>query len=681
MTNELIRINTESKIITKSVIDTAMLRNIKLLLISIIFVLLITKVTLGIDAPFMNSILNVSGSQPNSSSINGLQLTINESLNYTSNGVGGLVIDVSDKSKQGVDYSSEYDLWSSYSLTENSISARSKYFGELRFPIYYQPQYNGYYVFELVNKNTRNTESILKYNYNISDSVSQPGTISSANPNNTLNKYDNDSIPKENNTVLKHVNTSSSCGDFNISLNKEIYGINEEVLILFTSPTESKISPELMLQNNYTSYKFIGDLQNIVFVPKIEGLYSIIMSCQGKTIEEINFTVMNQVDLSIENTSSNILTNISSGVLLNPPITANERTYPIRSGNVSLVSITIKDSKGKKLSTYAKAYNVTKLKNLRTINILSNGKLSGTSTDIISSNNNGSTDNRTDNNSEIVEYLDLNLSDVPGLQNASMTLNEVTLANFNTTSLLIEQVIDPNISKEHGTVMNSYAMDLSDINFTKGEFTKTAVGRQLLKCTDWDFSKQECFGDWQKVMDIIPGQDYTIEINSSDPGYAEVSLNVITLQSYPIVGGNWTVAFNTTGVADLNIRAFSPTTWSNVDRNTDLKFLEIRCDDNILPYEWINNSVFIANYSCNGISYETSKVLTRGKHTIEFTFGNDTKYAYNNASDPWWNYSWLKRKQLNITNLNNTDPLPKDFSINITLDTSVANDFSQMEMI
>src|SRR3989344_6069699 len=114
----------------------------------------------------------------------------------------------------------------------------------------------------------------------------------------------------------------------------------------------------------------------------------------------------------------------------------------------------------------------------------------------------------------------------------------------------------------------------------------------------------------------------------------EISLTILTLQSYPVVNSNWTVLFNTTGTADLKIRASNGTTWSN-DLNstgTDLTFLELKCGTAIQNYQWLNNSVLISNYQCNETSQEISKVLTIGVHTIEFTFGNITKHAYNLAS-------------------------------------------------
>jgi len=60
--------------------------------------------------------------------------------------------------------------------------------------------------------------------------------------------------------------------------------------------------------------------------------------------------------------------------------------------------------------------------------------------------------------------------------------------------------------------------------------------------------------------------------------------------------------------------------------------LEIKCGEEILPYQWINGSVFIEDYSCEEMGSETSQVYTPGVHTLEFKFGNDVKYAYNTAA-------------------------------------------------
>ncbi|MCK5333271.1 MAG: hypothetical protein KAJ24_02070, partial [Candidatus Aenigmarchaeota archaeon] len=50
----------------------------------------------------------------------------------------------------------------------------------------------------------------------------------------------------------------------------------------------------------------------------------------------------------------------------------------------------------------------------------------------------------------------------------------------------------------------------------------------------------------------------------------ETTLTIIDIYSYPTVGGNWTVRFNTTGTANLTIRALDGTTWNNINETEDL---------------------------------------------------------------------------------------------------------------
>jgi len=76
----------------------------------------------------------------------------------------------------------------------------------------------------------------------------------------------------------------------------------------------------------------------------------------------------------------------------------------------------------------------------------------------------------------------------------------------------------------------------------------------------------------------------------------DVNITVINPQSYPTVGGNRAVLFNTSGKADLTITAVNGTEF-----NKDLEFIEVRCGDEIL------------NYECSGTGAEASNVLSAGK--------------------------------------------------------------------
>jgi hypothetical protein len=117
----------------------------------------------------------------------------------------------------------------------------------------------------------------------------------------------------------------------------------------------------------------------------------------------------------------------------------------------------------------------------------------------------------------------------------------------------------------------------------------------------------------------------------------DIQITVLNVQSYPMVGGNWTVMFETVGTANLTISTVDGTTWSDTSENSlayDLKLLEVLCGNQTQNYTWTSESkAFIEDYSCDETGYETSKVLTEGGHYLLFEFGNVTARAQNAASD------------------------------------------------
>jgi hypothetical protein len=112
----------------------------------------------------------------------------------------------------------------------------------------------------------------------------------------------------------------------------------------------------------------------------------------------------------------------------------------------------------------------------------------------------------------------------------------------------------------------------------------------------------------------------------------EADISIINVQSYPIVGGNWTVYFNTTGTADLTIKGIAGTTFGETLPD-DLKFLELNNGTHTLSpiINLTANTITYHNYTSNYTGFEASQVLTDGKHHLEFTFGNDVAYAHNLA--------------------------------------------------
>ncbi|MFC2134931.1 DUF2341 domain-containing protein [Bacteroidota bacterium] len=72
-----------------------------------------------------------------------------------------------------------------------------------------------------------------------------------------------------------------------------------------------------------------------------------------------------------------------------------------------------------------------------------------------------------------------------------------------------------------------FAVNPEKLNFTTATLTAEAKGEVLYKCADWNFSEQKCYGRWQKIKDIVPGETYTLTLTADDPGYMETGLATV----------------------------------------------------------------------------------------------------------------------------------------------------------
>ncbi|MBN1793057.1 DUF2341 domain-containing protein [Candidatus Woesearchaeota archaeon] len=122
------------------------------------------------------------------------------------------------------------------------------------------------------------------------------------------------------------------------------------------------------------------------------------------------------------------------------------------------------------------------------------------------------------------------------LENPSPFIKSMTLAEVTDESGTLAMSTDPadlgirteevprgQINRPKDRVMKAYAIDPTSLNFSYGIARIIATGRELWKCKEWDYDNQQCLGTWKKVMDITPGKEYDIRIDSEDPGYIEIA--------------------------------------------------------------------------------------------------------------------------------------------------------------
>src|SRR3989338_5582796 len=91
--------------------------------------------------------------------------------------------------------------------------------------------------------------------------------------------------------------------------------------------------------------------------------------------------------------------------------------------------------------------------------------------------------------------------------------------------------------------------------------------RQQVATTNYDKNNNSLIDYIEWVTPSLSNQTYEIE------------LTILTIQSFTTVGGNWIVEFNTSGTANLTIKAINGTTFEDgiIETQDDLEFLEVLC--------------------------------------------------------------------------------------------------------
>lgn len=63
----------------------------------------------------------------------------------------------------------------------------------------------------------------------------------------------------------------------------------------------------------------------------------------------------------------------------------------------------------------------------------------------------------------------------------------------------------------------------------------------------------------------------------------------------------------------------------------DIEFLSLNCGDEDVSYHFSGDKVVSGGFECDDVGSESVRVLTSGKHFLEFRFGPNVAYAQNQA--------------------------------------------------
>lgn len=139
----------------------------------------------------------------------------------------------------------------------------------------------------------------------------------------------------------------------------------------------------------------------------------------------------------------------------------------------------------------------------------------------------------------IIEVQDENQSTVPSTVEIVAQLGDlanITVTPTNDTKIKLVEIFNHNLSSganilgltditnDSIDLENTWALDPTGIDSQFINVTFTATGNYLHKCVDFNFSTQLCDEDSEYELlfsNLTPGQNYTITLNSSDPGFGE----------------------------------------------------------------------------------------------------------------------------------------------------------------
>jgi hypothetical protein len=384
-----------------------------------------------------------------------------------------------------------------YDISIYSNQKVYKYGSELKNNIDFHPPEEGLYIVELTNKTSQAIVDAAKF------FVGKP-----AGGNDTNNEASNETnATKE---VNKEINETSQANQTNettnkistgrIFTNKEVYIIGELVI--------ASVNLSLAEQQNYKLYyeyegfnqRYMGDFKDIKFVPRGIGThYLILKDNQDTEIERHGFEVLETSQIQPLPYQPSLIEPLSPESILQP---ASNETYE-----------PAPQPKGK---------------NDNVIRIVSSKGIAESATITIYDQQNNEI-NLNDSNATLgIRQADLAEIIPENKIFKKMVLKKLLLNFSRNASLGIDEIPSNSIGRDRGlgkkNILKAFAIDASSLNFTNGTVTGTAKGTELWKCKEWDFETRACLGAWSKIMDLVPGQDYELEISPEDPGYAETGV-------------------------------------------------------------------------------------------------------------------------------------------------------------
>ncbi|MBU0665925.1 MAG: hypothetical protein KKC26_01050 [Nanoarchaeota archaeon] len=338
-----------------------------------------------------------------------------------------------------------------------------------------------------------------------------------------------------------------------LSISKEEYFLGETIIIGIDNPDNYSLS----ISSGKDVFKYLGGLQSeITFSPKQTGIYTIELYSSSGVLEKKNVVVLNEkTKLKNQISSEKIYLNkdqysIGETVLIiileefdDLKIINEENEYRFLGGvqqeitfipnQVGNYSIEATLSYGEILQ---QDFIVTNEDNLSVQDlVIKPVQYQFKEINLLDSKN-----ERKNNSLKIIQEQN-------GLSDAELLLENQTVkkVKFKKIDLSaenidfkIEKVPKERIQNQLNKTIDAFAIDPTNLVFEKAEVTITAVGTELWKCKDYNYTTQTCYGTFTKIADLIPGKEYTFTLTPEDPVFSQTGY--LTNPSFTADTGGWT---------------------------------------------------------------------------------------------------------------------------------------------
>jgi hypothetical protein len=162
------------------------------------------------------------------------------------------------------------------------------------------------------------------------------------------------------------------------------------------------------------------------------------------------------------------------------------------------------------------------------------------------------------------------------------------------------------LAQQQKTWSSLYAVDPTLLDVTSVSVTVTATGTELYKCKDWNFIRQACVGEWVKLQDLVPGENYTLTIDPTDPGFGET----IPMPQYGWICSAINTPPDTAGYDTVTVQTCKDQ--DCVNRSTNFQ-------PNETLWIWVNSSLGLLRDNDDATAYLYSGVDTSYSDNLSYT--------------------------------------------------------------